>query len=79
MFEPLKFDCNNMFYVFDYRLRKGINILVSTPGRLIDHIEHTKSLILGRIKWLVLDEADRYSPQEMLLGFFFLLLLLIFN
>ncbi|XP_060595886.1 probable ATP-dependent RNA helicase DDX31 [Ruditapes philippinarum] len=41
------------------RLRKGINILVATPGRLIDHIENTKNLLLDRIKWLVLDEADR--------------------
>lgn len=41
------------------RVRKGINILVSTPGRLIDHIEHTKCLSLEKIRWLVLDEADR--------------------
>ncbi|XP_053381273.1 probable ATP-dependent RNA helicase DDX31 isoform X2 [Mercenaria mercenaria] len=41
------------------RLRKGINILVATPGRLLDHIENTQSLLLDKIKWLVLDEADR--------------------
>ncbi|KAL4219246.1 ATP-dependent RNA helicase [Mactra antiquata] len=41
------------------RLRKGINILIATPGRLIDHIENTQNLLLGKIKWLVLDEADR--------------------
>ena len=41
------------------RVRKGINILISTPGRLIDHIEHTKCLSLEKIRWLVLDEADR--------------------
>ena len=41
------------------RVRKGINILVSTPGRLIDHIEHTKSLSLKNLQFLVLDEADR--------------------
>jgi len=41
------------------RVRKGINILISTPGRLIDHITHTKCLSLDKIKWLVLDEADR--------------------
>ncbi len=28
------------------RIRKGINILVTTPGRLIDHLEHTKCLSL---------------------------------
>ncbi|OWF51219.1 probable ATP-dependent RNA helicase DDX31 [Mizuhopecten yessoensis] len=41
------------------RLRKGINILVCTPGRLIDHIRSTNCLSLRQIKWLVLDEADR--------------------
>ncbi|XP_052789397.1 probable ATP-dependent RNA helicase DDX31 [Mya arenaria] len=41
------------------RLRKGINILVATPGRLIDHIENTESFSLTAVKWLVLDEADR--------------------
>ncbi|XP_047493925.1 probable ATP-dependent RNA helicase DDX31 [Penaeus chinensis] len=41
------------------RLRKGINILVATSGRLIDHIHHTKSLSLAKVKYLVIDEADR--------------------
>ncbi|XP_011506578.1 PREDICTED: probable ATP-dependent RNA helicase CG8611 [Ceratosolen solmsi marchali] len=41
------------------RLRKGCNILVATPGRLLDHIRHTKALKLDSIKYFVLDEADR--------------------
>lgn len=41
------------------RLRKGINILVGTPGRLVDHLMHTESFKLDQVKWLVLDEADR--------------------
>ncbi|XP_061880121.1 probable ATP-dependent RNA helicase DDX31 isoform X2 [Entelurus aequoreus] len=41
------------------RLRKGINILVSTPGRLVDHIQHTLSIAFSAVRWLVLDEADR--------------------
>lgn len=41
------------------RLRKGINILVGTPGRLVDHLLHTESFKLDQVKWLVLDEADR--------------------
>jgi len=45
------------------RLRKGINILIATPGRLIDHIENTQNLGLQAVKWLVLDEADRYRHK----------------
>ncbi|PFX33563.1 putative ATP-dependent RNA helicase DDX31 [Stylophora pistillata] len=41
------------------RLRKGVNVLVATPGRLLDHIEKTKSLELKRVQWIILDEADR--------------------
>ncbi|XP_055842376.1 probable ATP-dependent RNA helicase CG8611 [Episyrphus balteatus] len=41
------------------RLRKGINILVGTPGRLVDHLLHTESFKLDKSKFFVLDEADR--------------------
>ncbi|HEY5672125.1 MAG TPA: DEAD/DEAH box helicase [Malonomonas sp.] len=39
-------------------LRKGIDILVATPGRLLDHISQ-KTLDLSKVEILVLDEADR--------------------
>eukprot|EP00178_Gracilaria_changii_P002099 TRINITY_DN1310_c0_g1_i1.p1 TRINITY_DN1310_c0_g1~~TRINITY_DN1310_c0_g1_i1.p1 ORF type:complete len:791 (-),score=99.05 TRINITY_DN1310_c0_g1_i1:8318-10690(-) len=41
------------------RLRKGINVLVATPGRLLDHLRNTKSFIYESCEFLVLDEADR--------------------
>ncbi|KAL9089422.1 MAG: hypothetical protein Q9165_005743 [Trypethelium subeluteriae] len=41
------------------RLRKGINVLVATPGRLTDHLANTKVLDVSRVRWLVLDEGDR--------------------
>ncbi|KAI9498135.1 P-loop containing nucleoside triphosphate hydrolase protein [Zychaea mexicana] len=41
------------------RLRKGVNVLVSTPGRLLDHLENTKSFDVRQLRWLILDEADR--------------------
>ncbi|PNF16318.1 hypothetical protein B7P43_G10839 [Cryptotermes secundus] len=41
------------------RLRKGITVLVGTPGRLLDHVQHTKSLQFDKVGWLVVDEADR--------------------
>ncbi|KKN99212.1 DEAD/DEAH box helicase [Pseudohongiella sp.] len=38
-------------------LRRGVHVVVATPGRLLDHLNR-KSLDLGDIKTLVLDEAD---------------------
>ncbi|KAJ3604345.1 hypothetical protein NHX12_029086 [Muraenolepis orangiensis] len=46
------------FQIFQ-KLVKGINILVSTPGRLVDHINHTLNMVFSSVQWLVLDEADR--------------------
>ncbi|MDR1968248.1 MAG: DEAD/DEAH box helicase [Burkholderiaceae bacterium] len=39
-------------------LRKGVEVLVATPGRLLDHIE-AKTAVLGQVEYVVLDEADR--------------------
>lgn len=41
------------------RIRKGLNILVATPGRLADHLENTEKLDIGNVRWLILDEGDR--------------------
>ncbi|KAA8494107.1 DEAD-box ATP-dependent RNA helicase 17 [Porphyridium purpureum] len=41
------------------RIRKGITVIVSTPGRLLDHMENTQSLSLKLVEFLVFDEADR--------------------
>ncbi len=40
------------------KLRRGVQIVVATPGRLIDHIKQG-SIILDYVKFVVLDEADR--------------------
>jgi len=39
-------------------LRKGINLLVSTPGRLLDHLENTEGFVFHNLKMLIIDEAD---------------------
>ncbi|MES2637516.1 MAG: DEAD/DEAH box helicase [Pseudomonadota bacterium] len=39
-------------------LKTGVEILVATPGRLLDHVEQ-KTLNLSQVQILVLDEADR--------------------
>ena len=40
------------------KLRQGVDILVATPGRLLDHVSQ-KTLDLSQVEILVLDEADR--------------------
>ncbi|MBO8093909.1 MAG: DEAD/DEAH box helicase, partial [Prosthecochloris sp.] len=39
-------------------LRKGVDIVVATPGRLLDHVSQ-KTLDLSQVEIVVLDEADR--------------------
>lgn len=39
-------------------LRKGMDIVVATPGRLLDHISQ-KTIDLSKVDFLILDEADR--------------------
>lgn len=39
-------------------LRMGVEILIATPGRLLDHVQQ-KSVNLSQVQLLVLDEADR--------------------
>uniref|UniRef100_UPI00358E2BF0 ATP-dependent RNA helicase DDX18-like n=2 Tax=Myxine glutinosa TaxID=7769 RepID=UPI00358E2BF0 len=41
------------------KLSKGINILVATPGRLLDHLQNTPSFMYKNLQCLVIDEADR--------------------
>lgn len=39
-------------------LRKIPDILIATPGRLLEHIQ-AGSMLAGEVRWLILDEADR--------------------
>ncbi|XP_054836203.1 probable ATP-dependent RNA helicase DDX27 [Eublepharis macularius] len=44
-------------------LRAGPDILIATPGRLIDHLHNCPSFHLGSIEVLILDEADRMLDE----------------
>jgi len=39
-------------------LKTGVEVLIATPGRLLDHIE-SKNCVLNQVEYVVLDEADR--------------------
>ncbi len=39
-------------------LKRGVEVLIATPGRLLDHIEG-KNCVLNQVEYVVLDEADR--------------------
>ncbi|KAI9780649.1 MAG: ATP-dependent RNA helicase [Geoglossum umbratile] len=41
------------------KLAKGVNLLIATPGRLLDHLQNTQGFIFKNLKALVIDEADR--------------------
>ena len=41
------------------KLSKGVNLIIATPGRLLDHLQNTPGFVFKHIKALVIDEADR--------------------
>ncbi len=49
-------------YVVEYTSK--IDVLICTPGRLVDHIQSTPGFTLDHIQWLVVDEADRLLNQS---------------
>lgn len=41
-----------------------IDILICTPGRLIEHLQHTRGFTLDHVQWLIIDEADRLLDES---------------
>ena len=44
-------------------LRMGPDVVIATPGRLIDHLHNAPNFTLENIEVLVLDEADRMLDE----------------
>ncbi|KAL1221590.1 DEAD-box ATP-dependent RNA helicase 51 [Cardamine amara subsp. amara] len=45
-------------------IESGSNLLIATPGRLLDHLQNTKCFIYKHLKCLVIDEADRILEEN---------------
>ncbi|CEP64044.1 ATP-dependent RNA helicase HAS1 LALA0_S10e00936g [Lachancea lanzarotensis] len=41
------------------KLAKGVNLLIATPGRLLDHLQNTHGFVFTNLRALIIDEADR--------------------
>jgi ATP-dependent RNA helicase DDX18/HAS1 len=41
------------------KLAKGVNLLIATPGRLLDHLQNTQGFVIKNLRALIIDEADR--------------------
>lgn len=42
----------------------NVDVLITTPGRLVDHIRQTEGFSLRHLQWLVVDEADRLLNES---------------
>lgn len=42
----------------------NVDVLICTPGRLVDHLQSTNGFTLNHVQWLAIDEADRLLDQS---------------
>lgn len=57
-------DCSATLQHHVLAFESNVDILICTPGRLVDHIKSTRGFSLRDIQWLVIDEADRLLDQS---------------
>ena len=53
-----------MFYNHVVEYKSKVDILICTPGRLVEHIQSTTGFTLEHVQWLVIDEADRLLDES---------------
>ena len=46
------------------RYRSKVDVLICTPGRLVEHLQNTKGFSLDDVQWLVIDEVDRLLNES---------------
>jgi ATP-dependent RNA helicase DDX51/DBP6 len=47
-----------------HELHSQIDILICTPGRLVEHINFTEGFTLHHLRWIIIDEADRLLDES---------------
>ncbi|KAF6217854.1 hypothetical protein HO133_006266 [Letharia lupina] len=52
------------FYNHVVEYNSKVDILICTPGRLVEHIQSTTGFTLEHVRWLVIDEADRLLDES---------------
>ncbi|KAJ5167530.1 uncharacterized protein N7482_006311 [Penicillium canariense] len=57
-------DSNESLPGYIQQAQPNVDILICTPGRLVDHIRYTKGFTLTHLEWLVIDEADRLLNES---------------
>lgn len=53
-----------LFYNHVVNYNSKVDILICTPGRLVEHIQSTTGFSLEHVQWLVIDEADRLLDES---------------
>lgn len=57
-------DADDLWPNFVPQYLPKVDILICTPGRLVEHIKSTRGFSLADLEWLVIDEADRLLDQS---------------
>ncbi|MCJ1284874.1 ATP-dependent RNA helicase ddx51 [Xylographa opegraphella] len=64
--EELPVSANDSDTLIDFVVQytSNVDILICTPGRLVDHVKATRGFTLEHVQWLVIDESDRLLDES---------------